>query len=95
MQPLAHRRCNHYICGTRGTRPSQLWRLWGPSVFGPLQLLQLVVTYSLSNVGNRPDFLAKLKGSRKEEYGMKWVKHRWRRGRDGGASGIHTKDTYT
>jgi len=24
---------------TRGTRPLQLWRSWGPSVFGPLQLL--------------------------------------------------------
>jgi len=28
------------VYGTRGsgTRPLQLWRSWGPSVFGPLQL---------------------------------------------------------
>ena len=27
--------------GPIGTRPLQLWRLWGPSVFVPIQLLQL------------------------------------------------------
>ena len=31
---------------TRGTRPFQLWGLsWGPSVFGPLQLLQLFLLF--------------------------------------------------
>jgi len=48
----------------------QLRRLWGLSVFGPLQLLQLAVsfrwalwaTYSAS-----PDIFAKYKGRRKEE----------------------------
>jgi len=31
--------------GTRGTRPLKLWRQWGRSVFGPLQLLQLAVIF--------------------------------------------------
>jgi len=31
------------IYGTRGTRPLQRLRTWGPTVFGPLQLLRLAV----------------------------------------------------
>ena len=40
--------------GSRGTRPLQLWRSCGPSVFGPLQLLQLAVV--LDSVGSLTNF---------------------------------------
>jgi len=37
--------------GTRGTNHLQFWKSWGPSVFGPLWLLQLCVVYSVGSVG--------------------------------------------
>jgi len=53
--------------GTRGTRPRQLW---GPIVFGTLQLLQLVVFFRWAlweAYSTSPDFLAKFTGRMKEE----------------------------
>jgi len=44
------------IGATCGTRPLQLWGSWGPSIFGPLQLLQLIVVHSLGRLGSLTNF---------------------------------------
>jgi len=67
-QDLAHR-CNRPY-GTRGTRPLQLWRSWGLSVIGPLQLLQLAAIFRSAlweAYCASTDLLAEFKGRRKEE----------------------------
>jgi len=48
----------------------------GPSVFGPLQLLQLAVIFRCKLWKDFPDIPAEIKGRRKEEYaGREWVEH--------------------
>jgi len=54
-----------------GTRPLQLWRSRGPSLFGPLQLPQLAVIFRCALwEAHRasPDLIVEFKGRMKEEY---------------------------
>jgi len=53
-----------------GRAPLQLWRSRGPSVFGPLQLMQLAVIIRWAQweaYGASADLLAEFKGRWKEE----------------------------